>query len=322
MDATQDPRLPRSVSTNSVAPNVNRRWWLLISFPYVFSFMIHLIAILALASVYLGTIGNRSLTLRVATAESVELFEVDSLAPEAQPPSVTDAEWMDATSEPSRQSTDPWEPALAELTDAGMTVESVVSTVHRIASAERGNANNPTAMGMGSGGYFGVESYGEKFVYVVDSSGSMGGKRWDRATKELLKTIANMGPTQRFLVICFDYDAHLALEMPLERIRYLQPDRVTRLKLSRWIQSLELGGDTRPANAMRIALAMKPDAIYLLSDGEIADDTISVLQSLNRDRVTGEPIVPVHTISLYSNEGQKVLEAIAAQNCGQFVKID
>jgi von Willebrand factor type A domain len=175
----------------------------------------------------------------------------------------------------------------------------------------------------GSGSsFFGIESTGEKFVFIVDSSRSMEGKRWEHANKELFRSIAELGPDQKFFVICFDFAARPAFDLLPSNIKFLSSSNNSRRRIRQWIQGLGLGSNTRPAEALRLALALQPDAIYLLSDGELEDDSYEMLALINHDVSTGKAIVPIHTISLYSTSGRELLELIASNNGGKFVNVD
>ena len=53
-------------------------------------------------------------------------------------------------------------------------------------------------LGSARGSFFGIEAGGHEFVYVLDVSGSMQGRRFDRASEELLRSVEQLGPHQRF----------------------------------------------------------------------------------------------------------------------------
>ena len=76
-----------------------------------------------------------------------------------------------------------------------------------------------------------------------------------------------------------------------------------------------------PAESVDLALKLKPDAVYLLSDGEFRDNTLSNLRLVNR--VIKEDNIPdvktaIHTIAFQSVEGGPTLRQIAEENGGQF----
>lgn len=165
--------------------------------------------------------------------------------------------------------------------------------------------------------FFGSYAQGQKFVFVVDSSTSMQGDRWPRACQELMYSIAKLEDGQEFFVLCFDYRTSCMLNLPRNRVEYFSNTPEVRADLQAWLMQHRLGPATHPANAMALALKLAPDAIFLLSDGELQDDTLFMLRRMNNDRSSfGQ--TPVHTIALMSHYGHTTLRMIAAENAGTF----
>jgi hypothetical protein len=73
---------------------------------------------------------------------------------------------------------------------------------------------------------------------------------------------------------------------------------------------------------MFAALILDPDAIFLLSDGELQDNTVSLLRVWNVDREDSygaHSKIPIHTISLGPpGGGQRMMKRIAEDNDGEF----
>ena len=89
------------------------------------------------------------------------------------------------------------------------------------------------------------------------------------------------------------------------------------------MSTVELEFMTNPFDAVRFAMSLSPDAIYILSDGEFTDRgrTEFWLNEVNllEDEVDGiKPFVPIHTIALYSNEGGATLERLANTHGGTY----
>ena len=135
-----------------------------------------------------------------------------------------------------------------------------------VEAAEKGMAG-----GGGSGSsskaateFFGIGGYGQTFVYVVDCSGSMNeNDKFDRARYELLKSIEQLGKDQQYFVIFYN---HQMYPMPSEKPLMATPDNLA--KTTDWINHAEAMGGTVPMPALMLALSMKPDAIYFLTDGQ------------------------------------------------------
>lgn len=169
--------------------------------------------------------------------------------------------------------------------------------------------------------FFGVGAEGKRFVFVVDSSRSMKGKRWTMACQELLRAIGELDSDQSFYVIFFDAEIWPIFQRdePEPDLLEANPENLKRLR--RWMSSIHLGRDTFPAPAMSMALALKPDAIFLLSDGEFHDDTVSMLRLRNLvadDHGVLRHKITIHTIGLHSPACQIVLRQIAERHGGEF----
>jgi hypothetical protein len=98
------------------------------------------------------------------------------------------------------------------------------------------------------------------------------------------------------------------------------PENIERL--ARWLESFELELGTKPYESIKAALAMHPSAIYLLTDGQFNDPTEEFLEENNRTKEDfTERMVPkaaVHTIGIFSRNGETLLKRIAEDNGGTY----
>jgi len=186
------------------------------------------------------------------------------------------------------------------------------------AASEKSDTENKSHTSQAS--FFGTAVAGKKFVFVVDSSRSMTGSRWRLATFELMRSLHELMSDTEFFVICFDETDHPVFNQGTSK-NFLVNDPKTLQRTQRWIESLILGRGTFPRSALAKAVKMAPDAIFLLSDGVIQDDSVWMLRNFNHDRKTGQHIVPIHTILLLSPLGRQPLEMIANENGGTFKDI-
>jgi hypothetical protein len=74
-----------------------------------------------------------------------------------------------------------------------------------------------------------------------------------------------------------------------------------------------------PASAISIAMEFRPDAIFLLSDGELRDNTIFMLRQTNQNELGA--ITPIHCIHIFSSDGKETLQMLAQENGGTFTAI-
>ena len=189
--------------------------------------------------------------------------------------------------------------------------------------APSGGANRASD---GNGAYFfGTYASGQRFVFIIDSSRSMlEGRRWATARRELVRALQSLSPDQEFFVIGFDSTAKPMFGQFPPNSKFLHPTESNIDRLNRWVGTILHGGSTLPASSIGIALRMKPDAIFLLSDGEIQDTTIQDLRVYNRrmnSKGTPEAIIPIHTVLLHSLAGLMTLQTIADENDGVFTPV-
>jgi hypothetical protein len=185
---------------------------------------------------------------------------------------------------------------------------------------EGGGSGGGTGTGMGPGigaGFFGTKGAGKSFVYVVDMSGSMHGIRFERAKKELIRSINKLGPEQKFYVYFFN-DRTFPLFDPKPASGMIPANPSNKQRAERWIRTRQADSTTNPNYALQQALEMRPEVIFLLTDGEL-DDPDAVRQMIRKFNKTN---VIIHTIAFENEDGGTTLEAIANENNGvyRFVK--
>lgn len=158
--------------------------------------------------------------------------------------------------------------------------------------------------------FFGTMAGGEKFVFVLDISGSMNeGGRFRRAKYELKKTLESLTSSQQFYIIFFNNDA-----IPLPGPGLVPATAKNTHDAMKWVNGIYPVGDTFPMTALTMALRLDPDAIFLLSDGQFDPEVVYVVSQLNG---TSHPI-PVHTIALVSRIGEPVMKALSKATGGTF----
>lgn len=167
--------------------------------------------------------------------------------------------------------------------------------------------------GSGSGGteFFGVKSKGNKFVYVIDCSGSMTGSKYRQARDQLIKSVERLRPRHRFYVYFFDHGDYKLLG-DVEEL--LPADKEHKEYLREW--SEQQGGTNCTGNALIRSVFLKPDVVYFLSDGGIRD----VREELRERNDHGAKI---NTLGFSAGaHGRELLEAIAAEHQGQYNSTD
>lgn len=304
------------------------------SIAFVVSLCIHLTAaiVLAFCLVIGGGEGEGSLLVSLAS-EAATAPELSSFAIENQAdlePSPEPAETFVPELNTSL-SLDLVAPILEERIGTVGTLQSELASQVKLASASIGSADRIKAAAASESDksktraiFFGAEAYGNRFVFVIDSSGSMRGPRWDALYAELMRAIQSLSEDQEFFIISFDSSAHPMFGEPPPKGKFLHPDQKSIERVSSWLRSIQLGHQTFPSGAVGIAMALKPDAVFLLSDGEINDSTVQDLRVWNRvqdEDGNPKPHFPIHTVLLHSQIGFATLERIAQENGGTFTPV-
>jgi hypothetical protein len=156
--------------------------------------------------------------------------------------------------------------------------------------------------------FFGLRAEGRFFVYVVDCSGSMLDEgRLVRAKQELRRSILDLREPQRFAVIFYN-DRILPQPGDLPR----PADGPSKDQLRRWLRLIEPDGETDPRGAMGLALSLRPDAVFLLTDGEYASGTAEAIARKNPRKV------PIHCIDLAGGGANPILQQIARDSGGRY----
>jgi len=174
--------------------------------------------------------------------------------------------------------------------------------------------------------FFGSVASGNHLVYVVDASTSMnegGGRRFDRALTELLRSIDGLRHDQYFYVLFFSSKTRRLFDETTPP-RWLPATDDNKRKLRGWVAKVEPSGGTHPQEALYLASQLQPSAVFLLSDGDFSNATRRY-----RGTITGKsPIqvvkespwdnIPIHTIALENRAGEYKLQGLSELTGGDY----
>jgi hypothetical protein len=148
-----------------------------------------------------------------------------------------------------------------------------------------------------------------KIVYVVDRSGSMM-DTFVYVQAELKRSIGALRRSQKFHVIFFNTGR--PLENPPQRL--VSAIDAHKEKFFDFLSGVSPSGGTKPGAALRRAIALEPDLVYLLSDGIDFEPRLHAdLDEWNRARR-----VRIYTIAYLDRTGSELLEQIAREHHGEF----
>ncbi len=178
-----------------------------------------------------------------------------------------------------------------------------------------------TSAGGGDAEFFGLTARGKRFVYVVDASGSMATNAldgnyapFDVAYRELLTSLRDLDSQQRFLVIFFNNFAY-----PQEKLRgrELWPATPRNIKeFEQWAAGITPDGGTEPLEALLQAIAVEPDAIFFLTDGQFDPSVAAAVKLANSSRTA------IHAIGVGQDAAEELLRTISRDSSGTFRLID
>ena len=136
--------------------------------------------------------------------------------------------------------------------------------------------------------FFGMASEGKSFVYVLDCSLSMNHPhdsdaktRFRKMKLELMNSLAHLRPDQEFFIIFFN---HEAIPMPAERLVSAAPEN--QQHFLDWVEQVPAHGDTDPTAALGMALRLRPDVIYFLTDGCFSGPANDIVKGIQQSRTT------------------------------------
>jgi hypothetical protein len=201
-------------------------------------------------------------------------------------------------------------------TDLGVGVAEV-STVGEIGLlfGQEGEGMSESGPGEGVAYFFGVKTKGNRFVFVVDNSNSMGGGKFETAVAELQRSIGRLNKHQQFYVIFFS-DTAYPMFYPKPAKGMVPATDENKRQLEYWLMTVERCLRTKGREALQMAFALRPDAIYVLGDGAFTDDAVAQLMA------TPPGLTTVHTLGFRMNpNAERDFRDIAKRFQGKFTEV-
>ncbi len=160
--------------------------------------------------------------------------------------------------------------------------------------------------------FFGLGEEGaNSVVYVIDCSLSMDqpSYKFELAKRELIRSINSLQSEHRFYVIFF---AGVPVSMPGSELVSATEDNKERAIT--WIKGVGVLPNTVPVPAMRDAIRLRPEVIYLLSDGEFVPQYCDEIRAANR----GSSPATIYTVGFGNRSGEAQLLRIANESGGKY----
>lgn len=171
-----------------------------------------------------------------------------------------------------------------------------------------------TGSGMGGGtSFFGIEGRGNRFIYIVDISGSMViDDRLSTLKRNLISSINELPAHAQFYIIAYS-DGPRPMANAYEWYRATDSAKVA---VSDWIRRLDSSGGTQPATSFERSFTFKPlpDVIFFMTDGQDIEGLPEFVNQLNsRGRKT-----KINTISFGDSGSEEMMRQIARESGGQY----
>jgi hypothetical protein len=213
------------------------------------------------------------------------------------------------------------QPVHSELTLNESTADQATGSLGDVGQLFGENGSGMSEIGTGRGGamvkFFGTEIKARRILYMLDNSGGMlqGGK-FEALIAELQASVSVLEAKQQFYVIFFS-DTVYPLFYPQSVRRFMPATDKNRKQLQQWLDSVELCTGNAIDEALAAAAVIQPDAVFLLTDGNLFTTENKKRLLLNR---AGRPY-SIHTFGLGVGEQTKTaagLKQVAEANEGTF----
>jgi hypothetical protein len=271
----------------------------------LFSMVCHLLILIVLALVTSAGTGNNPLTLFASFTDGEEgeeeLEGIDSLEIDAQ----ADTPAVEELSELSEVT-----PGELAAVDVGLLPSGATTG---LPSSEGSGSLSSAVPGAPGAEFFGVSSRGRSFVYVIDCSTSMiEMNKFQHAKQELMRSIKELKPNQKYLIVLFSDGAY-----PMDDLEPIKATKQNIAKTMQWIYALEPEGGTNPLPALLYALALKPSAIFFLTDGRLPDGPL-VIQAIQKENGPSRHQIPIHVVSFYTTQTEGMMKFLAKTTGGNY----
>jgi hypothetical protein len=154
---------------------------------------------------------------------------------------------------------------------------------------------------------FDIEAEGAKFVFVFDRSASMSiarGKPMAAAKRELIASLAPLERVHQFYLIFYNQAAS-AFQPGAEAGKLIFATESNKQAAEKYINGIQPEGATDHYLALSLALKMRPDVIFLLTDGDAKDDISEAELAPNRQAKRDSdqnPRDPIHVRFCHGTE--------------------
>ena len=180
----------------------------------------------------------------------------------------------------------------------------------------RASGPDPPAVAPASGflatTFFSVAAAGKSVVYVIDRSSSMSiDGRFDRAREQVIASLRQLPPAARFQVIAYDKNA-FTMRLAESGLAVATPANVETAAAA--LAAMAPEGATDHVRALKLALQLRPDVIYFLTD----EDDLTAADVVQVTRFNGGK-ASIHALCLVApSSADTPMRNLARRNRGEF----
>jgi len=219
---------------------------------------------------------------------------------------------------PTRASAESMPQVLPGPSTAGIGMPSGLESGDR--SGQGGGSGGGSGQGTGPGTeFFGMRDRGGSFAYVIDRSGSMTTRgSLDVAKRELLASLAHVGPDARFAVVLYNIDATVLTD-PSGHQGMMAATPANKARIRSLLASIQPDLGTDHMLAIKTALALRPEVIFFLTDADLMSrqEVEEILALVGKTRIQA-----VEFGMAGSAGGSAPLRALARATGGSYRYID
>ena len=171
---------------------------------------------------------------------------------------------------------------------------------------------------------FGVTGVGSKFVYVFDRSGSMSefhGRPLAAAKAELLASLDELEDVHQFQIIFYNNEPAVFNPAGQSPQMWWANDRGKTLA-RRFVASITAVGGTEHMDALTMALGMRPDILFLLTDANEPQLSAQQLQEIRRQNSGTTAIHIIEFGYQAASTRDNFLKRLARQNGGRHAYVE
>ncbi len=177
--------------------------------------------------------------------------------------------------------------------------------------------------GKGRATLFGITAEGWKFVYVFDRSDSMnwfGGKPLKAAKAELLASLQSLDSVHQFQIIFYNEKPEI-FNPTGQRHKLAFATEQNKRNADKFIRGMTATGGTNHVDALELAIRLRPDVIFFLTDADDPQLSAGQLYKIHR-QASG---IVIHTVEFGTGtqeDPNNFLVKLARENDGKHVYRD